>query len=618
MIPATNPGRDINMRIKNASFNPRYILRAVRMVFVSAPGTTVLAFVLMGIQSMLPLLALHFMKQIVEYAQRAALAGGSGALLLSKEALWAVFGAACTGIFIAIVKSIADIVREKQGSLLGEYVQDLVHRKSIAVDASFYERPDAQDSLYRAQQDSGMRPVRIVNALFSIMQGILSFAGIALFMSQYHWLIVVVLMVSVLPGVGLKIRYSNSLYRWNRVRTRTERETQYLHRVLTFKEYAKDVRLLGIGDFLANRFIELSSRVRQERLSLSIRRGALETAIQVLGVVALFGTLAYAVVETAKGVMSVGDLVVFQQAFQRSQSNLQEVMRGISSLYEDSLFLSGLFEFIDMPLETVEGDSAPQLESAPVRIMQGVELSDVVYRYPGSGHEAIRHVDLRIPAGKIVALVGENGSGKTTLVKLLSGLYRPASGSIRIDGIDVECIGRASLWRMMSVVMQDFSRYETTARQNVWFGDIQSDPQAEALLRAVEESGASGFLSRYPDGLDTHLGNLFHDGREISGGEWQKIVLARAFYRDAPFIILDEPTSALDARAECEMFESFRKLLRGRTALLVSHRFSTVRMADYIYVLDSGTVAEQGTHDSLMEEGGLYSRLYSMQASSYV
>ena len=604
---------------------PARIWRAFSLVFKSAPQSTFAGLALMFAQSVLPLAALYIMKRVVDLATRAATTPDASGSVWPRL-LFLIVAEASAGLAIALCRHLGDLAKEKQANLTEEYVSSLIHKKSAEVAFEFYDNPDLQDSLHRAQRESAYRPGRIVSSVTSLLQGILSFAGVLGFLSMFHWGIALVLFASLLPGVFMRLRYSDSLFAWAKRRTKTEREAWYYHWTLTDRAYAKEIRLFGLGKLFADRYLALDKVVHKERFSLTRRKGLLELLIQGAGIVALFGTFAFIVKETIEGRMTVGDMVVYQQAFQRAQANLQDIMASIAALYEDSLFISGFFEFLDLPppaqppaqASAKAGEAGEDVASFPPRLSRGIEFRDVSFRYPGRTEAALDRVSLAIPAGSVVALVGENGSGKTTLVKLLTRLYEPASGSIEADGLPLPAYSLDSLRKGMSAVFQDFAQYQMTARENIWLGDVGLPLKDGRVDEAARESGAGEALSKYGTGLDTLLGRAFGDGVDLSVGEWQKIALARAFLRDAGLVVLDEPTSSMDAKAEFEVFQSFRSLLNGRTALLISHRFSTVRLADYIYVLDRGRVVEEGTHENLMRLGGRYARLFEMQATAYL
>jgi len=601
------------MRKGETRKSPVHIWRAFVLVFKSAPTSTIASLVLMFIQSLLPLAALYIMKLIIDLVTT-SISHSSPFGSVWPRMIFLIVAAAAATFATAVCRYLGDMAREKQANLTEEYVSSLIHKKSTEIAMEFYDSPDLQDSLHRAQRESAYRPGKIVASITSLLQGAISFAGIVGFISMFHWSIALILFASLLPGIFMRLRYSDAMFAWTKKRTKTERETWYYHSMLTERLYAKEIRLFSLGGLFADRYLDLDKVVHREHASMIRRKGFLEVLIQGAGIVVLFGTFAFIVKETIEGRMTVGDMVVYQQAFQRAQANLQDIMASIAALYEDSLFISGFFEFLDLSPRAMPGEGNMDF---PQRLSTGIEFRDVVFRYPGRAEAALDHVSLVIPAGSVVALVGENGSGKTTLVKVLMRLYEPASGLVTAEGLPLSRYSLNSLRRGMSAIFQDFAQYQMTARENIWLGDVGLSLKDGRVDEAARESGAQEALSKYGTGLDTLLGRAFGEGVDLSVGEWQKIALARAFLRDAGLVILDEPTSSMDAKAEFEVFQSFRSLLNGRTALLISHRFSTVRMADYIYVLDRGRIAEEGTHEGLMRLGGRYARLFEMQAKAY-
>ena len=388
----------------------------------------------------------------------------------------------------------------------------------------------------------------------------------------------------------------------------------YFHAMLTSDGHAKEVRLFNLGSIFASRFEALRERIRRERSSLLTRRSLADLAAHVAVIAplfALFGVLAHRAVQ---GLLSIGDLVMFYQAMQRAQSNLQQFAQGIGDLYENHLFLTNVHEFL--ALRPVIRD-APRTHPMPRPMRSGIEFRDVRFRYPHADRTMLDGVSLHIRPGEHVALVGENGSGKTTLVKLLSRLYDPTGGSITVDGIDLRELPVKDLRRAISVVFQDYVKYNVPAGDNIWFGDVDGPPDPSRIRAAAEVAGIHDVIARLPDGYANVLGRKFAAGAELSIGEWQKVALARAFLRDAEIVILDEPTSALDARAEADLFERFVALFQDRTAVLVSHRLSTVKMVDRIYFMEHGRIVESGSHDDLMGRGGRYAEMFEIQARHY-
>jgi ATP-binding cassette subfamily B protein len=347
---------------------------------------------------------------------------------------------------------------------------------------------------------------------------------------------------------------------------------------------------------------------------VDLKNALFEIAGNIISVTAVFGSYAFIAYHTVQGSYTLGDLVMYYQAFQRGQGFLREFLGGIASLYDNNLFLSNLYEFLDLKTRNPE-PAIPKIVPNPMQ--NGIKFEDVWFRYPQGTKDVIRGVNIDIKPGEVVALVGENGSGKTTLVKLLCRLYTPSDGNIKIDNIKIDQFSIGTLRQNISVIFQDYVQYNLTARENIWLGNIDADKYDIGIEAAADHAGISEKIMSLPNGYDTILGKLFAKGEELSIGQWQKVALARAFFRDSQVIVLDEPTSAMDPKAEYEVFMKFRDLLEGRTAILISHRLSTVRMADHIYVLNDGQVLESGSHDELVESNGVYAQLFLRQAQNY-
>jgi ATP-binding cassette, subfamily B, bacterial len=588
------------------------LLRAVRLVWESAPGWTAASVVLVIIQGILPLLSLYLMKLVLD-----SISGGLNAT--DKGQAFAQAGqyivlAGAVALIAALVNSLAGLVGEAHAQAVTDHVHDILHAKSIELDLAYYENAEYYDTLHRAQKEAIFRPAYIVNELLQIGQSGASALAMAALLLSLHWAIALILLVTALPGVLVKVHFARLNYRWQKGRTSMDRLSWYYDSMLVTDEYAKEIRLFELGPLLVRRFRELRAQLRQEKLALATRRGLADLLTQVTTALAIFGSYAFIGYRTIEGLLTLGDLVMYYQAFQRGQSALQDILRGLASLYEDSLFLSYLYDFLDQKPNVTE---PAHPERVPRPMQTGIRFDHVSFGYPNSERHVLEDVSLSITPGQVVALVGENGAGKTTLVKLLCRLYDPTAGQITLDGLDLRRFETTDLRREMSVVFQDYAHYNLTAQENIWFGNVQLPPDDEQIAAAARRSGADAVIARLHQRYQTVLGKLFRDGEELSIGEWQKIALARAFLRDAQLLVLDEPTSALDARAEYEVFQRFRELIAGRSAVLISHRLSSVRMADRIYVLDGGRMVESGTHDELMALGGKYARLFETQAQYY-
>ncbi len=586
--------------------------RALRFVWQSAKGWTVASVVLLVVQGVLPLLPLYLLKLIVDAVTAGVAAPDKGTVFRQVLLLVVLMGAAT--LAAALFRSIGALVSEAQAQAVTDHVNDVLHAKSVDVDLEYYESAHYYDTLHRAQQEAPYRPTHLVNGLAQIGQNGISLLAMAGLLVLFHWVIAAVLFVAVIPGVAVRLGYSSRMYRWQRERTSTERHAGYLNRMLTGSGHAKEIRLFDLGPLFMQRFRDLRRKLRGERLGIAARRSVAELAAQTGATLAIYGSLGFIAYRAVQGMITLGDLVMYYQAFQRGQGFLQGMLGGLAGIYEDNLFLSNMNEFLDLKRKVVEpADALP----VPRPMQTGIVLDHVNFQYPTGVRKVLEDVSLSIRPGEVVALVGENGSGKTTLVKLLCRLYDPTGGMITLDGVDLRRFETAALRREFSVLFQDYAQYNLTARENVWFGNTALPPDHERIVAAACDSGADDVIRGLPKGYETVLGKMFEDGEELSIGEWQKIALSRAFLRDAQILVLDEPTSSLDAKAEQAVFENFRKLASGRTTILISHRFSTVRMADRIYVLQDGRIIEGGTHEELVRSGETYARLFETQARQY-
>jgi ATP-binding cassette subfamily B protein len=602
------PAKSIKEKIRHSL----HLERALRLVWQSAPGWTAANFGLILIQGLLPLVSLYLIKLIVDGVTAGLVAPDKSDAI--QRVIWLIVIAAAVALFAAGCRSLTEIVKEAQTQVVTDHVADVIHGKSVAVDLEYYEDPKYYDTLHRAQQEATYRPASIMGSLMQLGQSGISLVALAGLLFAFHWWIAALLFAATVPGVMLRLKYANRMYDWMQAQTQAERRAYYFHWMLTDGGHAKEIRLFGLGWLFMGWFRDLRKQLRVARLKLYARRSLADLTTQASATVAIFGALAFVAYQTVQGKITIGDMVMYYGAFQRAQSSLQEIWSSLTSLYEDNLFLSNFNEFLNLKPKLVE---PPLPTPFPRPIQEGILLNRVNFHYPAAERAVLEDINLQILPGQVVALVGENGSGKTTLIKLLCRLYDPPSGKITIDGIDLRQFDPAALRREISVILQDYVHYSLTARENIWLGDISLPPGDDRIYAAARQTRAEDFIQRLPKGYETVLGHEFEDTGELSLGEWQKVALARAFLREAQLIILDEPTSWMDARAEYEVFKSFRKMFTGRMALLISHRFSTVRLADHIYVLEGGKIIEGGTHDELIHRGGKYAQLFEIQAASY-
>lgn len=586
--------------------------RALSIVWQSAPGWTLASAFLVVLQGILPLASLYLMKLIVD----SLTAGISSS---NKEAafghiLFLILLTAGVAFLTALSRSASSVVSENQAALVSDHILDLLHAKSIEVDLEYYENPKYYDTLHRAQSDAPFRPTRIVNGLVQIGQSSISLLAVFWLLASLSWVVAIALTVTAIPTALVRLIYSDKTYRWQRACTAKERKAWYFHWMLTGDSHAKEIRLFELGSLFMKRYHNLRKELRRERLSITTRRSVADLAAQIIGIMVIFGSFVFIAQKALQGNITIGDLVMYFGALQQGQSFLSSLLSGFAGLYEDNLFLTTLYEFLDLKPNVRESANPVPV---PEKMKKGISFEHVEFSYPEQGTRVLEDINLHINPGQIIALVGENGSGKTTLIKLLCRLYDPTDGRITLDGINLRDFRITELRKEISVVFQDYAHYNLTARENIWFGNINTPFDTENILQAAECSGANHVIDRLDNGYETILGKWFEDGTELSIGEWQKVALARAFLRDSQVIVMDEPTSSLDPKAEDEIFRKFRQLVTGRTAIIISHRLSTIKMADCIYFLKGGKILENGSHDELMALGGEYSQLFMIQSQHY-
>ena len=585
---------------------------AVRFIWESGPGLTSAIVVLAVIQSIVPLLGLYLTKLILD-----AITGGvtsSARTAAFRQVAFLIILSGGILVLDKIVGTVAELARNTQTLIVTDRVYEVLHAKSIEVDLEYYDNSDYYDALHRAQGDASYRPTRVLDGVFSFLQSSISVVGLGGLLLIIHWSVPVVLVLAAIPDLLLRLRFAKTFYLQSRWQSPTERQALYFTSLLTGDTHAKEIRIFGLGPLFLKRFGGLRQQIREQRLELYKKRSVSTVFAQCAGILPGFALYAFFAYRALQGLMTVGDLVMFFQAVQRGQSYLGQLFGSIATLYENNLFLSNVLEFLALKPKVID---SPHPKKTADNNREGIVFHDVQFGYPNSERTVLDGISFRIPRGQHIALVGENGSGKTTLVKLLLRLYDPTDGVITLDGIDLRDLSLQSLRRNISVVFQDYAKYNLSVKENIWFGDVDLPADEQRIINAARKSGAHRTIAGLPAGYDTLLGKWFEDGEELSIGEWQKIALARAFLREANIIILDEPTSALDAKAEYEVFNKFHQLSANRTAILISHRLSTVKMADHIYFLENGRIVESGSHDELIGHGGKYAYMFERQAQNY-
>jgi ATP-binding cassette subfamily B protein len=500
---------------------------------------------------------------------------------------------------------------------LGQRVNVMILEKALTLELAQFEDSEFYDKLTRARREASSRPLSLVNRTFGLAQNLVSLISYGVLLVNFSPWAVLVLVVAGLPSFIAETRFSGeafTLFRWRSPDTRMQ---IYLETVLAREDNVKEVKLFGLGPLLLQRYRDIFERLYSRDRSLAIRRDGWGFLLGLIGTVALYGAYAWIAATAVLSRITLGQMTMYLMLFRQGQSAVSAILTAIGGMYEDNLYLSTLYEYLETPSSRKEPSSDSEVKRGP-EPNDGVRFEGVSFTYPGASRPALTDINLHIRPGESLALVGENGSGKTTLIKLLTRLYQPNAGRILLDGMDLEDWPEDTLHQRVGVIFQDFARYQLLVGENIGAGDVRFFDDEEQWQEAAVKGMADEFVAELPERYQTQLGKWFKGGQELSGGQWQKIALARAFMRsEADILVLDEPTAAMDAAAEATIFEHFRKLTQNRIAILISHRFSTVRMASQIVVIENGRIIERGSHEKLMELDGHYARLFQLQAAGY-
>jgi ATP-binding cassette, subfamily B, bacterial len=514
----------------------------------------------------------------------------------------------------AILSQVRRLYEHVLNGRLGHQINTDIIRKALSLDLQYFEDAAFYDKLQNARREADYRALGIINGAFMVVQNFITLFSFAALLLAFSPLITLLLFGATLPAFIAQSKYSQLYFRLLTWRAPEFRRMQYLEHVLTVDNSVKEVKLFGLGEPLLERYSATFWKFFKEDTSLARRRSLISLGWGLLATATYYGAYAFIIYQAVAGTITLGGMTLYLTLFRQSQGTFQGLFDNIARLYENGLFMDNLFGFLRL---------APQMSrpaqpiALPPKLNHGLEFRNVSFRYPGREGWALHNVNLQIRPGEKIALVGPNGAGKTTLIKLLTRLYDPTEGQILLDGVDLRDYDPDQLRLRIGVIFQDFVKYQLSARENIGFGQINRLDDQPRIDDAAERGGADTVVAELSEGMDTMLGRWFDKGNELSGGQWQKIALSRAFMRDGEVLVLDEPTSALDAEREYEIFQRFRELTEGKIAVLISHRFSTVRMADRIAVVEGGTIAELGSHAELVARGGTYARLFELQAEGY-
>lgn len=585
-----------------------YSKEALALVWTTSRPLTIWFGVLTLVAGLLPA-AIAWVGQLIVDAVVAAINGDGDA----RQAIIYVLVEGLLFLGISAAQRGISLCQSLLRAQLGHRVNVLILEKALTLSIGQFEDASFYDKLTRARREASSRPLSLVNRTFALIQNAISLISYGVLLVQFSVWAVLILIIAGLPSFIAETKFSGDAFRLFRWRSPDSRMQMYLETVLAREDHVKEVKLFRLGPLLLQRYRDIFTRLFGEDRALTIRRETWGFALGVISTCAFYAAYAWIALSTVRGEISLGEMTMYLLVFKQGQAAVAASLSSISGMYEDNLYLSNLYEYLDQPAPVASGAVTEGANPG-----SGLELRDVSFRYPGADDWALRHIDLDIRPGQSLALVGENGAGKTTLIKLLTGLYEPQEGEIRLDGTPLRDWQEETLLRRFGVIFQDFTRYQMSVGENIGAGDVQHFSDQSRWQQAATQGMAAPFINAMSSGYDTQLGRWFADGQELSVGQWQKMALSRAFMRQqADILILDEPTAAMDAAAEAEMFEHFRKLTRDKVTILISHRFSTVRRADQIAVIEHGRIIESGTHDTLMGLGGRYATLFTLQAEGY-
>lgn len=588
----------------------RYSGQAVKLVWETSPKLTVALVLLSLVAGLLPAAIAYVGKWLVDAV---VLSAQTGDATHKADAIrYVIIEAGLVAIFAAMQRGLT-VCQSLLRALLGNRVNVMILDKALSLDLTLFEDSEFYDKMTRARRQASSRPLSLVMRTFGLIQNAISLVTYGALLVSFSPIAVLILALAALPTFLAETRFSGEAFRLFRWRTPEAREQMYLETVIAREDYAKEVKLFGLGRTLLDRYQSIFEKLYKEDRSLTMRRGFWGYVLGLLSTAAFYGSYAWIVLSAIEGDISIGEMTMFVMVFKQGQSAMAAALSAIGGMYEDNLYLSNLYEYLEQEVPAQLGGKTEGPDKS-----DGLRFQDVSFAYPGSDTNAVEHIRFHLPPGTKLALVGENGSGKTTIIKLLTRLYKPTEGSITLDGLDLQEWDDQTLRDRLGVIFQDFVRYQFKVGENIGVGDDAAFESEEAWRQAAEEGMAAPFIEDLPEKYQTQLGRWFKGGRELSLGQWQKIALSRAFIRkSADVVVLDEPTASMDAAAEAQIFEHFREITADQIAIVISHRFSTVRMADEIIVLDKGRIVEHGSHDDLIAAKGTYAQLFEIQARGY-
>jgi ATP-binding cassette subfamily B protein len=588
------------------------LIRIIQFLWGINPAYSIILCLINIIQGLVPTSLLWVSKLIVDTVIQ-GIGTSPGAFSKSIPLLLLLLTINLLSYFL---QSAANVLQTLLGDSLSNRISIKIMDKSVSLDLSHFENPTFYDMLIRAQREASYKPLSIMNHIFDLPKNFIAFGSMVLVLFRLHWLVVLILIIACTLQSISQQKYAKTGYSMIFGQTQDTRKMHYLSGIIASANFFKEIKLYRLGEYLLNKYNLLFNKIYADNRRILLRKNISFFSWSLFGTLNYIGTYAYIIYRTITKAISVGDLTLYSGAFLQCQSRINGIINNIVSLYENNLYISNLFAFLDLKSNIV---ADPALKNPLSSIVsKGITFNRVSFRYPGSNRTILEDLSFHIEPNECVAFVGDNGAGKTTVIKLLARFYDPDQGAILIDGKNIRTLDPLKYQELMGVVFQDYSQFNLTARENIGFGWIREIENTTRIDQAASNSGAKCVIDRLPLGYASVLGKIFDDGTQLSVGEWQKIAIARAFMRDGKILILDEPTASVDVKTEYEIFEHLKELAKGKITIFISHRFSTVRMADKIFVLENGKVIEQGTHINLMNLHGKYAAMFTMQAERYV
>jgi len=583
-------------------FDFKYTVAILKMVWACSKKLTIARLLLQVLLAILPLAPLYLMKLLLD------------AFTLDikpsfEYVIWILMGFAVIKVLTIVVKNAMNYVYLIQSEVVADLMASIVLNKAINIDVEYFDSDAYHDVFSRAIAQSGSRPIATLSAVTGLLQNGISLLAIAALLITLHWAISLILIFIAIPIALIRWHYTNKTVELKVKQTQEERKAYYFHSILSSVEYLKEVRIFNYGKVLLQRFLNLRIQLREARKKLYRNQNFTIALVQGVEALAIISALGFIATQAIRGNISVGDIAMYYGAFQKGQSSINSVLRSLVSINENRMYLNHLFEFLELKQKIIDPENPVTI---PAKI-ESLQFKKVSFTYPETEKQILNSVNFEATKGTILAIVGENGAGKSTIVKLINRFYEPGHGSICFNGIDIKNF-KIDDWRSrLTVIFQQFSKYNATVNENIQFADVHAPFDVEKIKQSAGLSQANTFIEKLPDHYETALGRNFKTGHELSGGQWQKMALARAFYKNADIIILDEPTSFIDPLAEEDIFNNLKQLAKDKILILITHRIYNLKMADHILVMENGNIIETGNHESLIAQNGRYKAMFLAQ-----